>query len=149
LANVWPATQSQLYGELGKLADSGLAEVVSEGARGRREYALTELGLAELRHWLIDVEPSALPRSDVLLRVFFLGVLEPAQVREFLKRRRTQAAAYRDQLLVIREQIAGDTGLLTEYGRLTLEWGLRFTDMQREWAEWASGQPPVRPEVVG
>jgi DNA-binding PadR family transcriptional regulator len=149
LANVWPATQSQLYGELGKLADSGLAEVVSEGARGRKEYALTEAGLVELRHWLIDVEPSALPRSDVLLRVFFLGLLEPVQAREFLKRRRAQASARHGQLLVIREQIAGDAGPLTEYGRLALEWGLRFTDMQREWAEWASGQSPVWHEAAG
>ena len=28
MANVWPATQSQLYGELNKLADAGLIEVV-------------------------------------------------------------------------------------------------------------------------
>ena len=27
MANVWPATQSQLYGELNKLADAGLIEV--------------------------------------------------------------------------------------------------------------------------
>jgi DNA-binding PadR family transcriptional regulator len=140
LANVWPATQSQLYGELGKLADTGLVEVVSEGARGRKEYALTEAGMAELRHWLVDVEPAPVRRSDMLLRVFFFNVLEPDQVEEFLKRRSVQAAAYHEDLLAIRERIAGETGPLTEYGQLTLEWGLRFTDMQREWAEWALGE---------
>ena len=39
MANVWPATQSQLYGELNKLADGGLIEVTAVGPRGRKEYA--------------------------------------------------------------------------------------------------------------
>ena len=38
MANVWPATQSQLYGELNKLADAGLIEVSDIGPRGRKEY---------------------------------------------------------------------------------------------------------------
>ena len=33
MANVWPATQSQLYGELNKLADAGLIEVSPTSAR--------------------------------------------------------------------------------------------------------------------
>jgi DNA-binding PadR family transcriptional regulator len=149
LANVWPATQSQLYGELGKLADSGMVEVVSEGARGRKEYALTDAGLTELRHWLVDVEPNAVRRSDMLLRVFFLNVLDRGQAQEFLKRRSAQAAVYHDELLAIRERIADESGPLTEYGRLTLEWGLRFTDMQREWADWALGELDGRPADGG
>lgn len=36
LAFVWPATQSQLYTELGKLDRSGLVEVAAEGPRGAR-----------------------------------------------------------------------------------------------------------------
>src|ERR1041384_201144 len=61
LSNVWPATQSQLYAELGKLADSGLVSVSAEGPRGRKEYAITDEGLAELRHWITDVPPVRLP----------------------------------------------------------------------------------------
>ena len=44
MANVWPATQSQLYGELNKLADAGLIEVTDIGPRGRKEYRITEAG---------------------------------------------------------------------------------------------------------
>ena len=51
LANVWPATQSQLYSELGKLAEAGLIDVSAEGPRGRKEYTITEKGRAELRRW--------------------------------------------------------------------------------------------------
>lgn len=140
LANVWPATQSQLYGELNKLADTGLVKVVAEGARGRKEYALTDAGLAELRHWLTEVDPVSVRRSDMLLRVFFLDVVEPEQAREFLRRRAEQATEYHDELSAIQAAIAAESGPLADYGRLTLEWGLRFTAMQRDWAEWARDQ---------
>ena len=46
MANVWPATQSQLYGELNKLSDTGLIEVSAIGPRGRKEYRVTAGGPA-------------------------------------------------------------------------------------------------------
>src|SRR3569623_3530834 len=52
MANVWPATQSQLYGELNKLAESGRIEVTDIGPRGRKEYRITDAGRAELRRWV-------------------------------------------------------------------------------------------------
>jgi PadR family transcriptional regulator AphA len=140
LANVWPATQSQLYAELGKLADAGLVAVVSEGARGRKEYALTEAGDAELKHWLTEVEPTVVRRSDVLLRVFFLGVLERTQAKDFLQARVVEAEAQQKELSAIADEIREDTGDLAVYGRIALEWGLRYAVMRREWAEWAVRQ---------
>ena len=41
LAFIWPATQSQLYGELNRLADDGLIEVTHQGPRGRKDYSIT------------------------------------------------------------------------------------------------------------
>src|SRR5438552_15700987 len=73
LAFVWPATQSQLYGELNRLADDGLIEVSSEGPRGRKDYSITDAGRAELRHWINDVEPDRIRRNEAMLRVFFLN----------------------------------------------------------------------------
>ncbi|GAA1996356.1 hypothetical protein GCM10009799_23780 [Nocardiopsis rhodophaea] len=45
----WHAPHTRIYPELVKLADEGLIEVTDEGARGRRTYAATEAGRAELR----------------------------------------------------------------------------------------------------
>ena len=70
MANVWPATQSQLYGELNKLADTGLIEVSDIGPRGRKEYRITEAGRAELRRWVTDPHDVPPFRSAELLRVF-------------------------------------------------------------------------------
>ncbi|WP_433223609.1 PadR family transcriptional regulator [Microtetraspora malaysiensis] len=138
LSNVWPATQSQLYSELGRLADTGLVKVVAEGPRGRKEYAITDEGLAELRHWITEVEPNRSRRSDMLLRVFFLNTVEPEQARQYLRDRAAAAVTQHEGLAKIREFIADEQDALSVYGRIAVEWGLRFSAMQQEWAEWAA-----------
>ncbi|MET7921363.1 PadR family transcriptional regulator [Streptomyces avermitilis] len=140
LATAWPATQSQIYTELTKLADTGLIKVAAEGPRGRKEYALTDEGLAELRHWLTETKPQRNTRSDILLRVFFLGVLTPEQARDYL----TELIELSDQgyqsLRRLEESVDWDDNSLSVYGRIALEYGLRFNAMRSEWAEWAAGQ---------
>lgn len=140
LSHVWPATQSQLYAELGRLADTGLVTVSAEGARGRKEYALTDAGLAELRHWLTEVEPTMNRRSDMLLRVFFLGVLETDAADSYLRQRIVASDEYHAELRKVADGIPDSGAPMALYGRLAVEWGLRFTEMQRDWAEWAVEQ---------
>ncbi|MFJ9415015.1 PadR family transcriptional regulator [Streptomyces sp. NPDC101227] len=138
LANVWPATQSQVYGELAKLTTAGMVEVAAEGPRGRKEYAITDNGMSELRHWLIEVEPSGPPRFDGLLRVFFLGVLTPLEARAYLLSRAEAASRAHGALKHIDEVTPWDDDMISVYGRLALEYGLRQTAMQEEWARWAA-----------
>ncbi|MHA6760887.1 PadR family transcriptional regulator [Streptacidiphilus sp. PAMC 29251] len=140
LANVWPATQSQVYGELAKLAAAGLLEVSAEGPRGRKEYALTDEGLAELRRWLVDTQPEPPRRSDTLLRVFFLGVLTDEQALAYLRGMAETAAGEHGALEQLEQSIEWDGGMLSTNGRLALEFGLRFTAMREEWARWAVEQ---------
>ncbi|MFC7266401.1 PadR family transcriptional regulator, partial [Streptomyces lutosisoli] len=106
----------------------------------RKEYALTDEGLAELRHWLTETKPQRNTRSDILLRVFFLGVLTPEQARGYL----TELIELSDQgyqgLRRLEESVDWDDDNLSVYGRIALEYGLRFNAMRREWAEWAAGQ---------
>ncbi|MEV4802633.1 PadR family transcriptional regulator [Nonomuraea sp. NPDC049421] len=140
LANVWPATQSQLYSELGKLADTGLVDVSAEGPRGRKEYTITEAGLAELRHWLTDVQPTRVVRSDMLLRVFFLGRLSPEQARAYLHGQAQLARKQLEHIESIRAFVESGSDDLSVYGRLVLDYGRRLAESQREWAEWAENQ---------
>ncbi|QTD99155.1 PadR family transcriptional regulator [Streptomyces cyanogenus] len=140
LSSVWPATQSQIYTELTKLAGSGLITVAAEGPRGRKEYALTDDGLAELRHWLTETTPQRNTRSDILLRVFFLGVLRPDQARAYLTELTEMSEESYEQLRRLSDSIDWDDGNLSVYGRIALEYGLRFNAMRREWAEWAAQQ---------
>src|SRR6201990_3067391 len=77
MANVWPATQSQLYGELKKLSEVGLIEVSDIGPRGRKEYRITDAGRAELQRWVSSPQDDPPFRSAGLLRVFLLGEVLP------------------------------------------------------------------------
>ncbi|GAB2849797.1 helix-turn-helix transcriptional regulator [Actinoallomurus bryophytorum] len=140
LANVWPATQSQLYTELNKLAEAGLIAVAAEGPRGRKQYALTDEGLAELRHWLTETEPQHQGRSEVLLRVFFLGVVSHERAREYLADLSTLFAEESADLRELERSIDWEDGDLAVYGRIALEYGLRFNAMRQEWADWAIQQ---------
>ncbi|WP_026415880.1 PadR family transcriptional regulator [Actinomadura oligospora] len=136
MGNVWQATQSQLYGELNRLTADGFIEVASEGPRGRKEYRVTDAGLGELRHWLLEVPPKIVRRDEILLRLFFLGQVEPDEAAGFV---REQAAALDARLVALGElEGAIDWGEdnLSFYGRLAMEYGKRSMAMRREWYDW-------------
>ncbi|KOT78757.1 PadR family transcriptional regulator [Streptomyces rimosus] len=138
LAHVWPATQSQVYGELNKLTDAQLIEVVAHGPRGRKEYAITKAGRAELHRWLIEVEPTGPQRHDGLLRVFFLGVLTPLEARTFLLQQAERAARAHALYQEVADSSDWDEEMVAVYGRIALEFGLRQTAMMEDWAKWAA-----------
>ncbi|MET8749706.1 PadR family transcriptional regulator [Streptomyces sp. NPDC004667] len=138
LANVWPATQSQMYTELSKLAADGLITVSAEGPRGRKEYTVTDEGLTELRHWLVEPRPQRNTRNDLLLRVFFLNVLPPEQARGYLTGLAEMAEREHEELRRLEDSIDWGDDPLSVHGRIALEYGLRFNAMCREWADWAA-----------
>ncbi|GHJ35028.1 PadR family transcriptional regulator [Streptomyces sp. TS71-3] len=140
LANVWPATQSQMYGELGRMAAAGLVDVSAEGPRRRKEYTLTDQGLAELREWMSEPERPQPRRSRLLLKVFFLNVATAEQARSLFGNRAALAASEHERLAGIRDELDREVGALSTNGRIALEYGLRLAAMEKEWAEWAAGQ---------
>jgi PadR family transcriptional regulator, regulatory protein AphA len=136
MANVWPATQSQLYGELGKLAASGLIKVTDFGPRGRKEYAITDAGRAELHRWMTSPRDDPAFRSAALLRVFLLGELTVAQAREYLEALRAHADREHARYQQIRVSYDWSDDDADFFSRAALENGLRFTRMESDWASW-------------
>jgi PadR family transcriptional regulator AphA len=139
LGNVWAASQSQLYGELNRLADNGRIEVMSEGPRGRKEYALTDLGRAELQEWLSSTEGKKPRRNEMLLQVFFFALLSREQAVERLQRQAEVAAEEHAALVDLSESVDwnSDSDVLAVSGQLAMEYGLRLRTMEQEWAQWA------------
>ena len=145
LQRVWPATKSQVYAELARLADAGLIEVTAEGPRGRREYAPTEAGLAELRWWLLETMPEENQRSETLLRVFLLGAVDRAQAKDFLAmvhERTIEDLAALDAFRATIDWDQHEDEDLFRYGAIVMEWGRRMMEMTREWSEWAANRIP-------
>jgi DNA-binding PadR family transcriptional regulator len=136
MAHVWPATQSQLYGELNKLADAGLIEVSDIGPRGRKEYRITDAGRSELRRWVTNPQDEPF-RSAALLRVFLLGEVPPDQARDQVVAMAETADAEVKRLEALRDSIdwADDDDALF-YGRAALEHGLRAHATEADWARW-------------
>jgi len=140
LQNIWPATQSQVYSELTKLAASGLLTVSAEGPRGRKEYTLTDAGRAELQHWLVEVETDVHPRSEGLLKVFLLGAVSREQATGFLAWLGETADHDVAALEALDASIEWEDEDLHVYGRLVLEFAKRLAAMSREWSDWAVEQ---------
>ena len=116
LAFVWPATQSQLYTELGKMTDEALVEVTStaraqpQGVRDHRDRA------AELKHWLVEVTPERNRRNDALLRVFFLWAVDREAARNYLMKEADAYRQFRELLLRRATRFRGTTATSTASG---------------------------------
>src|SRR3954468_2178337 len=78
LSNAWHAGHSQIYPELARLEEAGMVEVVGEGARRSRTFAVTAAGREELRSWLLSSEPNRSQRSETAVRWFLVALLDPA-----------------------------------------------------------------------
>lgn len=136
MANVWPATQSQLYGELNRLADNGFIEVAEIGPRGRKVYRVTGSGRAELLRWVTSPQDDPPFRSPELLRIFLLGELPRRDAAEHVHALVEHAESELARLQALRDGLHFDDSDDSFYGNAALEYGLRFEAMQAEWARW-------------
>lgn len=136
MANVWPATQSQLYGELNKLADAGLIEVADVGPRRRKEYRITAAGRAELQRWMMSPEDDPPFRDASLLRIFLLGEIGPDQARRHMVAVAEHADSEVKRLEALEDSIDWNDGDGLFFGRAALEYGLRRGAMEATWARW-------------
>ena len=136
MANVWPATQSQLYGELNKLAASGLIEVSDVGPRGRKEYRVTDAGRAELVRWITSPQDDPVGRRPDVLRVFLLDEVPVEDARAYVTAFAEHADSELKRLEHLRDSINWCEGGGDFYGRAALEFGLRNATMEAQWARW-------------
>ncbi|WP_169985373.1 PadR family transcriptional regulator [Microbispora sp. H10836] len=141
VAHVWQAGHSQIYPELAKMTADGLVTVEAEGARGRKIYAITPEGRAELRAWLVGHDPTGPARNEVALQAFLLPLLDPGEALAVLERLK----AYVEHKLAELEALwavkraspvpEGATGV--RFGNLALDLGIRQTRTTLEWANHA------------
>jgi PadR family transcriptional regulator, regulatory protein AphA len=134
----WQAGHNRIYPELARLTEESLIEVVAEGPRGRRTYALTKAGRTELRSWLLQPRTGGPVRSEYVLRLFLLSALDREDARKLLRevadRNAQEAAALREALALKAPMSPG--GKLP-FGWLAGGYGLRQYEAARDWAEWA------------
>jgi PadR family transcriptional regulator, regulatory protein AphA len=135
LAYAWPASHSQIYPELAKLASDGLIRQTASGPRGKKVYSITPDGLGEIMAWL-QTEPDHSPRNPSFLRVFFLWLMEPEDAIAFLEREALVHEAKLQEFAAKAEQPVRDTSREWAF-RLALDWGVRYEREMLEWNAWA------------
>jgi PadR family transcriptional regulator, regulatory protein AphA len=133
---VWPATQSQLYGELNKLASAGFTTAAAVGARGRKEYAITDVGRAELHRWMTSPDEDPPQRSAVLLRVFLLGELTPSEARQYIESLRDWVEQELRSYEEIRDSSDWSDNDSDFFARVALEHLLRAARRDADWTKW-------------
>jgi DNA-binding PadR family transcriptional regulator len=85
---LWSAPQSQIYPELRRMEAAGLIEatVAPRGQRAqKRIYAVTEVGMAELRRWASEFLPLPAQRDPVYLKAAFFDLASVESAREQLR----------------------------------------------------------------
>jgi DNA-binding PadR family transcriptional regulator len=152
ISNFWTESYGQIYPMLRQLEREGLAKArAAKGGRGRKTYAITEAGRAELARWLGEPTAKRPPRNELLLKLFFGRYAKPAELRrhleEFRAERAAEAARYRDTRQML-ESIPKPPPHLP-YWLLTLSYGESETAAQLRWADAAlatlAAAPPKEP----
>jgi DNA-binding PadR family transcriptional regulator len=146
LSNAWHASHSQIYPELTRLEHEGMVEVVAEGPRKSKTWALTEAGGDELRRWLVEVEPSRQQRNESALRTFLAPrLLEPEDARIALERDLRHVVAERELLEAIKLSIAGSDSPFEP----AVDLGLRLTPVMEGWLrdQLAALPAPAKPRT--
>lgn len=131
----WNARHSQIYPELARLAQDGLVEAGEEGARGRRSYAITDAGRADLRDWMINTPDHPYIRSETNLRLFLLGSLERHDAAELLRRFHAYVGNQAEELNTLFNE-HGPVSLEAEGwpDLMRLDFGRRMFMAERDWA---------------
>lgn len=137
----WHTTHTHVYPELRRMHGDGLVEVLNVASRGRKTYAITDTGRAELRRWLLAPPITEAVRNEAALRMFLINTLDRDEARALLRRYAEQAT---EMLERIRTEIDQADPRWREnplaVGRLAAERGLRVLPAVRDWALWGIAQ---------
>ncbi len=142
IGNFWRESYGQLYPNLRQLTDEGLVtrrEGGQEGKPGRYVYSITPQGRTALRDWLGEPAEVEVPRSELLLKIFF-GTEVPVETS--LK----HVARRREELRVDQERLRGIAAALEQERRtapglpfwlLTIRQGLLINEALIAWCDEA------------
>jgi PadR family transcriptional regulator AphA len=130
----WAASYGQIYPELKRLSEAGLVEGIdaSRGDRKRTVYAITADGEAELKDWLRRPPETSEMREEGLLKLFFAGVLKPAEAVETLRSMRRMRLELAGRLRSMEPEKAD---LEDPYPLIVLRAGIEFNEWFADWCE--------------
>lgn len=142
LAYFWSATTSQIYREIHALEEKGWvtsARVDQDGKPDKNVLSITPQGKEELARWLRDGAPRSVIRNPMLMHVFFRGECGLEENIEYFKSLPSRESVFPDGSSPSGaiEQYAQvvDDPVKALYWKFTVEFGVRYEQMVREWCD--------------
>lgn len=137
VGHFWSPAKSQVYAELKRLAEYGLAterHVEQDQRPDKRVYSTTPAGEQALRQWLEEAEvvPDQV-KSVFTLRVFFGGLIPKESLVAQIKEMRRQTESTLAELRESERRIKNDDSFFYPY--LTLRAGLAHARADIRWAD--------------
>ena len=142
IGNFWTLTQSQVYRELTKMAETGLVTVGEPGPRDRKPYTITAAGRRAFAEWINEEPAREQLRVPLLLTIQFADHLTPRRLREIIK---TQRAKHAQRLAEYREaekMLAGQPDQTTRLA--TLRFGIQHEQAVLSWFDELPNYIPRR-----
>jgi len=139
----WSAQTSQIYRELQTLEAAGWVEkttVPQQSKPDKNIYDITPEGREELLRWLSDGEPVLNSRSQILMKVFFLGERSLEENIRYFEGLKEYCGIFLQSLDAAQEHIAQYRPLISEpdkavYWEMTVDFGRRNMKMYMDWAQ--------------
>jgi PadR family transcriptional regulator, regulatory protein AphA len=139
VGHFWSESYGQIYPGLKRLASAGLVEKKTQRQKGRPDrhvYSLTEDGRAQLREWLKLPVAEEVPRSELLLKLFFGAHVAPGVSREhvtaFLESHEKALKVYSAIAKTLRKDSPGDPQL--PFWLMTVNFGRHRSMAATKWA---------------
>jgi DNA-binding PadR family transcriptional regulator len=131
IGDFWSVTRSQVYRELGWMAEAGLIEAGEPGVRDRRPYSLTDRGREAFRDWVAREPGPETIRFPLLLTMSFGRHLDPGRLAAFVG---THRAVHAERLARYEDTAAAmDAGTPDVYSRSTLQFGIEYERAVLSW----------------
>jgi PadR family transcriptional regulator, regulatory protein AphA len=140
IGHFWSESYGQIYPALKQMTAAGLVERETEQQEGKPErhvYSLTKAGRNELGAWLKLPPERAVPRNELLLKVFFGAHVSAEVSREhvtgFMKSHEQALKTYEAMAKTLRKEECGDPQL--PYWLMTLSMGRHQSAAMVEWCK--------------
>jgi PadR family transcriptional regulator, regulatory protein AphA len=140
VGHFWREGYGQIYPSLKRLSTAGLVKKKTEANAGRPDrhvYTLTAAGRKEVEAWLRVAAAPQVPRSELLLKVFF-GGLVPAKVSaQQVRKRMAECERELEDLKATQARIEREAGQHPQkpFWLMTLSYGEHMARAQMEWCE--------------
>lgn len=141
LAHFWQEGYGQIYPNLRKLADNGLATVQTESQEGKPDkkiYTLTADGKSALKEWLkAPIQQLPKEKHEILLKLFFGGNVNIDDnldhVKLYQERMRERLNIYQHLEDMLRKNRSDESD--TAYHLITVRSGIFYTEAALQWCK--------------